>query len=212
MLGYSGALATCAVALVVAVPVAAQESINHASVSGRVSDSQGAVVPGATVTARQVETDVSSSVRQRRRRALPVSLPPGRHLRPLGAADRVRRGAPPNHGLGRRRLRDSDRAGGGRRGRQRDRRRRSAGARVGSQPDCGHRLGGRGAERCRSTAATSSTSRCSRRACRRPTSTAPSCSPRPRPCRASACRSAVSATCRTASSWTGCRPTTMRPV
>jgi len=62
MLGYPGALAACAVALVVAVPVAAQESINHASVSGRVSDSQGAVVPGATVTARQVETDVSSSV------------------------------------------------------------------------------------------------------------------------------------------------------
>ncbi|MCC6989004.1 MAG: carboxypeptidase regulatory-like domain-containing protein, partial [Acidobacteria bacterium] len=62
MLGYPGALAACAVALVVAVPAAAQESINHASVSGRVSDSQGAVVPGATVTARQVETDVSSSV------------------------------------------------------------------------------------------------------------------------------------------------------
>ena len=56
------ALAAAAVALAVAHPAAAQESINHASVSGRVSDAQGGVVPGATVTARQGETDVSASV------------------------------------------------------------------------------------------------------------------------------------------------------
>lgn len=64
MCGNVRVLAACAVALVVASSsaLAAQESINHASVSGRVSDSQGAMVPGATVTARQVETDVSSSV------------------------------------------------------------------------------------------------------------------------------------------------------
>ncbi len=55
-------LAAVAVALAV-VPVAmAQESINHASVSGRVTDGQGGVLPGATVTARQVATDVSASV------------------------------------------------------------------------------------------------------------------------------------------------------
>lgn len=56
------ALAAVAVALAAATAAAAQESINHASVSGRVSDAQGAVVPGATVTARQLATDVVASV------------------------------------------------------------------------------------------------------------------------------------------------------
>src|SRR6185295_963235 len=39
---------------------AAQETVNYASVSGRVSDAQGAVAPGATVTARQIETNVTA--------------------------------------------------------------------------------------------------------------------------------------------------------
>src|SRR6185312_10669760 len=45
--------------LIAAAPVRAQETINSASVSGRVTDPQGAVVPGALVTARQTETNVS---------------------------------------------------------------------------------------------------------------------------------------------------------
>ena len=44
-----------------AAPVAAQESINYASVGGQVTDQQGAVVPGAMVTARQTETNVTAA-------------------------------------------------------------------------------------------------------------------------------------------------------
>jgi Carboxypeptidase regulatory-like domain/TonB dependent receptor-like, beta-barrel len=40
-------------------PVLAQETVHYASVSGRVTDPQGAVVPGAQVTARQTETNIT---------------------------------------------------------------------------------------------------------------------------------------------------------
>ena len=40
-----------------AYPVVAQQSVGYASVSGRVTDPSGAVVPGAQVTARHTETN-----------------------------------------------------------------------------------------------------------------------------------------------------------
>ena len=44
-------------------PVAsAQETVSYASIGGRVVDSQGAAVVGATVTARQTETNVADAV------------------------------------------------------------------------------------------------------------------------------------------------------
>jgi hypothetical protein len=39
-------------------PAGAQESINTGSISGRVADPQGAVVPGAAVTARELDTNI----------------------------------------------------------------------------------------------------------------------------------------------------------
>ena len=50
------ALALC---LFIGAPLPAQETVNTASVSGRVTDPQGAVVPGAQVTARETETNVT---------------------------------------------------------------------------------------------------------------------------------------------------------
>jgi len=47
-------------ALLGATVVQAQETINHASVSGRVIDSQGGGIAGAQVTARQTETNVKT--------------------------------------------------------------------------------------------------------------------------------------------------------
>ena len=51
----------------------AQEAVNYASVSGRVTDPQGAVVPGAQVVARQTETNQTREVVTDRRRTLPFA-------------------------------------------------------------------------------------------------------------------------------------------
>src|SRR5688572_5573813 len=50
---------TLAVFMLFAVPARAQETVNSASVSGRVVDPQGAVVPGAPVVALQLDTNIT---------------------------------------------------------------------------------------------------------------------------------------------------------
>ena len=73
----------------------AQEAVNYGSVSGRVTDPQGAVVAGAQVTARQTGTNLIVAKRHRRGRALPVSVPEARTVRVVvrreGFADATRR-------------------------------------------------------------------------------------------------------------------------
>src|SRR6202035_3573796 len=47
-------------AVIAAPAVSAQESVNNASISGRVTDATGAVVEGAHVAARQIDTNLAS--------------------------------------------------------------------------------------------------------------------------------------------------------
>jgi len=53
------ALAACLAAWI--DPVFAQQAVDFASVSGRVTDASGAVIPGAAVTARQIDTNVTAA-------------------------------------------------------------------------------------------------------------------------------------------------------
>ena len=48
-------------ALIIGQVVRAQESVNYASIGGRVTDASGAVVEGAQVKARQKETNLIST-------------------------------------------------------------------------------------------------------------------------------------------------------
>ena len=52
---------TIAVALVCSTILIAQESVNNASISGRVTDPTGAAVDGAQVTALQTDTNLSTT-------------------------------------------------------------------------------------------------------------------------------------------------------
>ena len=53
-------LFACLICVYLCAPAFAQETVNSASVSGRVTDPQGAVVPGALVVARETDTNVQA--------------------------------------------------------------------------------------------------------------------------------------------------------
>src|SRR5512136_3151825 len=54
-------LSFCASLLLLALPLAAYSQTTFATVAGTVTDPQGAVIPGATVTATNVETNISAT-------------------------------------------------------------------------------------------------------------------------------------------------------
>ena len=207
------ALAAVAVALLAAVPAAAQETINYASVSGRVTDPQGAVVRRGARSRRgrsrptsppSAVTDGAGRFRFPYLRVGPYELSVSGRVPEATRRSDARRPARPSRSR-------SSLTVGGRRGRRHGQRRLAA-ARVGAQPDCDdrRRSGSRQPAAQRPQLPRHRGARARRRAAqhqqhaalRRDVGRA----------RAWACRSAASATSRTTSSSTGCRPTTMRPA
>ena len=193
-------------------PARAQQTVDVGSVSGRVVDESGAAVPGAIGHGHASRHQHRGVGGHRQRRAAS-----GSRICKIGVYDlaviarrlqgRDARQLTVSGGL---RVRDADRAGARRHRIQRHRDGRSAGDRSRAQPDRRHGLeaGSRGAADERPQLPRARAARAGRR--RRPTSPARSCSRRPRRSPASRSRSAASATCRTTSSSTACRPTTMR--
>ncbi len=192
-------------------PALAQETVNYGSLSGRVVDPQGAVVPGARVSARQTDTNIvgESITDEGGRFRFPyLKVGPYELIVHLDGFTDARRDGHPHRWV---RIRCLHRAvdrvlrckrHGGRAG---------AAPRDGAEPGGLDRHAGRGAAVSRSMAGIFSTSRCWCPVFRRPTSAAHSCSRRHPPFPGRACRLAASAIFPTASSSTDCRRTMMPP-
>ena len=109
--GESHGIALLALCATVSPPGAvAQETINYASVSGRVTDPSGGVVAGATGHRASNRNQPDRRGDDRRRRALPLSVPESRALRNHGAAAGIRRCHAPADADGRRGVRAAGRA------------------------------------------------------------------------------------------------------
>ena len=140
--------ALVALVMVSAAPSArAQETINSASVSGRVTDPQGGVVPGAPVTARQTRDQRHRRGDDGSGRPLPVSLP-ARSVRTRSRFISRASPTPTRHAdaHGRLGVRSAGRARRRRPRHERHRDRRGDGARGGAQPDRRHGVAGRSAD------------------------------------------------------------------
>ena len=77
----TGLALSLVVGLVLVVPSLASAQAVTGTLLGNVNDSSGAAVPGATVTARETQTNVSRTHRYQRDRLLHLLQPPERHLR-----------------------------------------------------------------------------------------------------------------------------------
>ena len=69
--------------------ISAQQAVNYASLGGRVTDPSGAVVEGADVNVRQLDTNISVHPEDRARRTISVSVPQSGQLRSVGAASGI---------------------------------------------------------------------------------------------------------------------------
>ena len=73
------------------VPATALAQFDTATVLGTVKDSSGGVVPGATVTLKNVATGITATAVSDARRQLPVPQRPHRHLQRHGPSCRASR-------------------------------------------------------------------------------------------------------------------------
>ena len=160
------------------IRVVAQQSVDYASVSGRVTDPSGAVVPGAQVTARHTQTNLTATTVTDQRRPVPVPVSAGRAVRDRGASatDSSDATRPLTLTAGAAFELPVTLAVGSRR-RQRHRDRRGDRARGGAQPDRRHGLPDRGPEPAAQRPQLPRARAARSRACRRPTSPARSCFP-----------------------------------
>ena len=121
-----------------ALSVFAQQSVDLASVSGRVTDPSGAVVPGAQITVRHTQTNLTTHRTQRPAGPISPSVPAGRLVPNRGSSTRLPGRDSSSDTDRRRRIRVASHAQPGSRRHECYGDRRRDGARGGPQSDRSH--------------------------------------------------------------------------